>query len=757
MAVRRRSAENEEGWSDGKRKRLVGLELGEGKRVAIYEEIEIGKKELRVGVISVGTPFWEWAVPAIGNLVWIWSSCSQGIAVKRVGLDVWLQSETSLSALPSVDVVLFEGPGPRASHAIWNGTSNTATNVIVWFDPCYRCRPPVSKSSDWKVEVVVLRHADLGGITTATTHFRIARRLLDARTSTIQAFRKWPSDTAPVGLVGSSLARVIDPTLPGRSCKAPLPFESNPCEGLLDMAKRDAFLKLPSVFTRSTGGHVLRQLSAKELLMAMDMPAVVVKAYGKKFHEKWATELKVPYKARFEILRGLRDLFQGVLPKKINPSSATTNSGGSVREDEASGGGGGEKKRARLCCSTEHQGGKDHVDESPMVLLVSTKGQRVSSLSHLKAAKADDAAVPTLLWDNRCRRGSPVMDANASDNLGGNSTLAAWARLLHALRVGALKNWKRRVASSFWKWWSLNGQLRVTQDPRMHQCDAEAPGLAALSHAVDASWWEWDRGSAPFFWRFPREWITLVCNGLPPRFTGTPPHYVRVQRPPKDPGLRALEKEKVSTIRQRGYVAARHDILALLNFFSVSKGEADIRMVYDGTASGLNSVLFAPWFSLTTLDGMLRSVGPGTFSADNDYGEMFHNFWLHPDLQKYCGIDLSGLFPEEVSSRQDGRLWEAWTRCAMGLRPSPYQAVQTGLQLKQLALGDRRDVSNVFRWAKVRLNLPGSTGYDPTLPWVSKVRKDGLTLAADVHQFVDDLRETGPTEEETWRAGSRVA
>ena len=82
-----------------------------------------------------------------------------------------------------------------------------------------------------------------------------------------------------------------------------------------------------------------------------------------------------------------------------------------------------------------------------------------------------------------------------------------------------------------------------------------------------------------------------------------------------------------------------------------------------GTASGLNAVLFAPWFALTTLNCILRSVGPNTFSAENDCGEMFHNFWMHPDLRQYCAIDLTGLFPEEVKSTGrpgSGYLCEAW-------------------------------------------------------------------------------------------------
>jgi hypothetical protein len=88
-------------------------------------------------------------------------------------------------------------------------------------------------------------------------------------------------------------------------------------------------------------------------------------------------------------------------------------------------------------------------------------------------------------------------------------------------------------------------------------------------------------------------------------------------------------------------------------------------MVYDGTKSGLNGVLFAPWFALATVNTVLRSVGPGTWSADNDFGEMFLNFWLHPDLQRYTGVDISALFPEALRGDKKA-CWEAWTRCAMG-------------------------------------------------------------------------------------------
>ncbi|KAL7576144.1 hypothetical protein ACA910_004804 [Epithemia clementina (nom. ined.)] len=161
---------------------------------------------------------------------------------------------------------------------------------------------------------------------------------------------------------------------------------------------------------------------------------------------------------------------------------------------------------------------------------------------------------------------------------------------------------------------------------------------------------------------------------------------------------------------------------------------------------------------------MLRSVETTTWSTNNDFGEMFLNFWLHPELRKYTGIDLTGIFKEELlhplseekHCKKQRMLWETWNRCAMGLLPSPYQATQSAQRVKRLALGDRDDPLNVFRWSKVVLNLPGNEGYDPTRPWVYRVRKDGV-IAADVHPYVDDMRETGPTEEDAWKAASKIA
>ena len=129
-------------------------------------------------------------------------------------------------------------------------------------------------------------------------------------------------------------------------------------------------------------------------------------------------------------------------------------------------------------------------------------------------------------------------------------------------------------------------------------------------------------------------------------------------------------------------------------------------MVYDASKSGLNDSIWVPRFPLPTINTHLRAVEPGTWMGDLDIGEMFLNFPLHSSLQELCGVDLTH-YVEKLSPKvlKVTPAWAmrqiAWTRCAMGLRSSLYQAVQGAL------VAEERDQSNVFRWDRVP-NLPGS-------------------------------------------------
>jgi hypothetical protein len=140
--------------------------------------------------------------------------------------------------------------------------------------------------------------------------------------------------------------------------------------------------------------------------------------------------------------------------------------------------------------------------------------------------------------------------------------------------------------------------------------------------------------------------------------------------------------------------------------------------------------------------------------ADVDVREMFLNFMLHSSIRPFAGVDISHFFSED---QKDVKRWETWYRAAMGLTSSPYQACQAMGYAEEVMRGNRLDGSNVFRWDRVWLNLPGSEIYRPDLSWVSKVRdSDGRVAAAVFLSFVDDLRHKGPTKRDAWKAAQKA-
>jgi hypothetical protein len=66
----------------------------------------------------------------------------------------------------------------------------------------------------------------------------------------------------------------------------------------------------------------------------------------------------------------------------------------------------------------------------------------------------------------------------------------------------------------------------------------------------------------------------------------------------------------------------------------------------------------------------------------------------------------------------------------MGFQPSPYVTVQNIAWLEDAIKGDRLDINIVFRWDVLVLNLPGITHFDPSRPWVFKLRSEDERIAA---------------------------
>ena len=99
-------------------------------------------------------------------------------------------------------------------------------------------------------------------------------------------------------------------------------------------------------------------------------------------------------------------------------------------------------------------------------------------------------------------------------------------------------------------------------------------------------------------------------------------------------------------------------------------------------------------------------------NVDDDDGEMFLNFPLDLNMKKHCGVDISWI------SEDGSQIWECWHRMAMGMQPSPWVTIRLLMWMMEVVVGEKKEVTNTFRWDYVKLNLPGSSDYDPTLPRV---------------------------------------
>jgi hypothetical protein len=82
----------------------------------------------------------------------------------------------------------------------------------------------------------------------------------------------------------------------------------------------------------------------------------------------------------------------------------------------------------------------------------------------------------------------------------------------------------------------------------------------------------------------------------------------------------------------------------------VPKGADDIHVIFYGTESGLNAVLWAPWFSLRTSSSLARIIESGTFMGDADTGEIFLNFFMDKSIFPFAGVDLAPFLGKQGDS-----------------------------------------------------------------------------------------------------------
>ena len=155
------------------------------------------------------------------------------------------------------------------------------------------------------------------------------------------------------------------------------------------------------------------------------------------------------------------------------------------------------------------------------------------------------------------------------------------------------------------------------------------------------------------FWCWNDDYENSIQDGLPFWYSGSFPSYKVPQWAEKDPLLWVAILEKLKKVCNNGCIAPG-DVILLTNLFSVPKTETKTQVAHDGTKSVLNATLWAPWFTLPTIEHHLQAVEPGTFMGDLDIRDMFLNFVLTEKVQLYAGVDLTPYFMEKLKQSSIG-------------------------------------------------------------------------------------------------------
>lgn len=159
-------------------------------------------------------------------------------------------------------------------------------------------------------------------------------------------------------------------------------------------------------------------------------------------------------------------------------------------------------------------------------------------------------------------------------------------------------------------------------------------GSDCLEYAMNASWWEWSQGSCLFFWCWPVAFKTYARDGIPILCNyKSRPISRALQRAISDENVKALMREKISSVQSKKYIQTGL-VRSLIKYFPVPKGDHGIRMVYNGTASTFNSIIWVPSFGLPNVQTLLRATTPTSWMVDLDIGDMFLNFCLHSDARE---------------------------------------------------------------------------------------------------------------------------
>ena len=659
---------------------------------------------------------------------------------------VWLRKCMSLQTVGvqySSMAALFEGAWKRDDLVdttfLIQGTSRFCSQSMALvhkagFSGCTKVLVLVSgriSSADARtlgLKCTRFRHHEVGGVTSGHYSLGFSRGILLGD--------KLPA--LPLSSIRRSLLKQLKGDVYGRRCARPpsVPVErtSSPFDPRIPVSPLSLLeeFSVPSVYRPD--GWVLRKLTTGEVGTAIDLPVESMAALSR------AVKLD---------LIALDDLL--CLPPMKAVQFAVE-----LLEGMSS-----SRVQAALTSS----------DNGPQRLALSSFAPAVESKAaeaiNAKATKSDDAATNVSFWDDgsvarpvewqpRDFKTWPYLcEPSKWVTTVGTFDPATHGVIFSFLRRKMAARFAKNVANSFQRYFNQKYSpdvICLAEEGNFVNPEVEKDwkgGKEAIDRARGATFWDWSMGSSPFFWRWQPEVMKDMRDGTPFFVKGELPSFKQPQRMPKDPSIAQRIKDKVNKVRLRSYIAIGL-VLSLTSYFHVLKGLDDIRIVYDLTACGLNDALWAPTFWMPAVISVLDCATHSSWFGDVDAGEMFLNYWLDETMRPYAGVDVSW------DSESGATRWERWTRCAMGMLPSPWITTRLFAWAMEIIKGDRLDETNPFYWSEIVLNLPGMDTYDPSMPRVYKWNDLIGAIACDCRTFMDDLRSIGPTKEWCRRATHRA-
>jgi hypothetical protein len=505
-------------------------------------------------------------------------------------------------------------------------------------------------------------------------------------------------------------------------------------EGLLNVFRPLLPIACPCVFKSS--GWAQRPLLAKELLRAFDMPLdmdsiLLTDRRARGVLQRSVTPIvvaavfcllwthsgggRMDMDVEQQMLTANDTTLEGSQEKSKTPQ-------GNEENHETQGEGTGIRGEAEIGELTAPNG----TNTMPSHLALFAKLKMEHNLA--KAVKSDDAEVPIYLWDQAVWKGPPSEAKKAA---------------LVTLRWCMLGGYQQRL------WLDARKYLRechgANWPEQIHKGSARAIEDGEVVHDIlwrsaGNDWFEYPLGSRLIFFPFSARYCIQAMRGVKVLYMRKGPSS-KQRQPPLKPDEMAILQKKLKKFIDKKYLAPPPGhIGSLIKYFAIPKGVIgnvvqDWRIVFHAGANKLNDCIWAPSFSLPTVNSLLQITDERALMRDQDLGKMFLLFQLHPNTVKFTAVDLG---PLQFNIKECPHRWVCWARNLMGFKSLPYNSVRMYLISEEIIRGDCHDLDNAFQWHSIMLNLPGTKGYKPALSWISKRQNDG-SLASDFVCFVDDL------------------